>query len=160
MITREDLITQSVFDYVTNQLFVVRDYPTSQVEVREEFVYELNEEPFTKNIVCAGFDFDDEGTQAEMGSSLKARVYTIEFWVFGLTDTYARNLANAIKFGLDSEGTVPLMDIAQTPPVEIDRLCVEGVNVDRQVIVNPEPWQRYVWTCKLQVEDVYFAHLV
>ncbi len=160
MITREDYITQSVFEYVRAQIFDVRDYPTDQVEIRESFVYELNNEVFDRNIICAGFDFDDEGEQAEMGSSLKTRRYTVEFWIFGLTDTYARNLANAVKFGLDAEGTIPLLDISQVPPVEIDKLVVDGVNVDRQIIVDPEPWQRFVWTTTLQVEDTYFAHLV
>ena len=112
------------------------------------------------NLICTGFDFDDEGEQAEMGSSLKTRLYTIEFWVFGQTATYARNLANAVKFGLDAEGTIPLLDIAQVPPVEIDKLIVEGTSVDRQTIVDPEPWQRFVWTTKLVVEDTYFANLV
>ena len=95
-----------------------------------------------------------------MGSSLKTRLYNIEFWVFGQTATYARNLANAVKFGLDAEGTIPLLDIAQVPPVEIDKLIVEGTSVDRQTIVDPEPWQRFVWTTKLVVEDTYFANLV
>lgn len=160
MITREDLITQSVYDYVRRQIFDVRNYPPSQVELRESFVYELDEETFDRNIICAGFDFDDEGRQAEMGSDLKTRTYTIEFWIFGLTDTYARNLANAIKFAIDVEGTIPLMDIAQDPSVEIDKLIVEGVNVDRQIIVDPEPWQRFVWTTRVQVEDTYHASLV
>lgn len=160
MITREDLIAQSVFDYVKTQIFTVRGYPSTQVEIREGFLYDLNEGALDKNIVTAGFDFDDDGTQAEMGSDLKRRVYTIEFWVFGLTDTYARNLANAIKFALDSEGTIPLMDVAQIPPVEIDRLVVDGVNADRQIIPEPEPWQRFVWTTTVRVEDIYFASLV
>lgn len=160
MITREDLITQSVYDYVKRQVFDVRGYPASQVELRESFVYQLDEETFDRNIICAGFDFDDEGRQAEMGSDLKTRVYTIELWVFGLTDTYARNLANAIKFAVDVEGTIPLMDISQDPPVEIDKLIVEGVNADRQIIPDPEPWQRFVWTTTVQVEDTYHAALV
>lgn len=159
MITREDLITQSVHDYVRHQVFDVRGYPDSQVELRESFIYNLDEETFERNIICAGFDFDDEGRQAEMGSDLKTRVYTIELWVFGLTDTYARNLANAIKFAVDVEGTIPLMDIGQDPPVEIDKLIVEGVNVDRQIITDPEPWQRFVWTARVQVEDTYHASL-
>lgn len=158
MIGRDDLVQQSVFDYVKHAIFVVRGYPETQVEIRESFLYEL-EEPFTKNIICAGFDFDDEGKQAECGSDLKVRVYTIEFWVFGLTDTYARALANAIKFAVDSEGTVPLMDYTLETPVEIDRLVVDGVNADRQIIPEPEPWQHYVWTTRAQLEDTYHAAL-
>lgn len=160
MITREDLIQQSVFNFVNEQIFAVRGYPADQVDVRESFLYELNEERLTKNIVCAGFDFDDQGEQAELGSDLKRRLYTIEFWVFGLTDTYARNLANAIKFALDVQGTIPLMDLTQAPPIEMDRLIVAGVNSDRQVIVDPEPWQRFAWTTTVRLEDLYFASLV
>lgn len=158
MISREDLIEQSVTEWVREQIFTVRAYPTSQVDLVESYPYKMRE--LDKNIIALGFNFDDNGEQAEMGSDLKRRVYTIEHFVFGKTNTYARNLANVLKFALDVAGTIPLLDIAQDPPVEIDRLMVIGVRAERQVVNNPEPWEEFVWTTTLQLEDVYVASLV
>lgn len=155
MISREDLVTQSVQTFARTQIFDVRDYAHDKVEFIEAFPYNLTK--MDKNLIATGFNFDDDGTQAEMGSDLKRRVYTVEFWVFGLTNTYARNLANVLKFALDVDGTIPLLDVAQTPPVEIDRLLVDGVTAHRQIIPSPEPWQEFVWTTQVKVEDFYYA---
>lgn len=160
MISREDLVEQSVTNYARTALFTERSYPSTEVEMRESFPYELNEKQLTKNIVALGFNFDDEGHAAEMGSDLTERLYTIEFFVFGLTNTYGRNLANVLKFALTKEPTIPLLDIAQTPPVEIDQLLVEGCHASRVIVPDPEPWQEFVWTTTLKVTDFYHARLV
>lgn len=157
MISREDCIEQSVTDYARNQIFVVRGYPADQVEMLEEFPYTRDSNDLDKNLIAVGFSFDDDGECAEMGSSLTRRVYTIQFWVFGLTNTYARNLANQLKFGLDVDGCIPLMDVAQIPPVPIDSLIVNGVSAERQIIQDPAPWQEFVWTVHVKLEDLYFA---
>lgn len=158
MISREDLVTESVRAFAKHQIFDVRGYSPAQVEFVDSFRYE--QQALTKNVVSAGFDFDDDGTPAEMGSSLTRRVYTVEFWVFGLTNTYARNLANVLKFALEVEDhTIPLMDVAQSPPVEIDKLLVDGVTAHRQIIPEPEPWEEFVWTTQVKVEDLYYAAL-
>lgn len=156
MISREDMVTQSIQSWARKQVFTVRSYDPAAVEFVEAFPFTLREK-LDKNLVATGFNFDDDGEQAEMGSDLRRRVYTADFWVFGVTNTYARNLANVIKFALDVEGSVPLLNIAATPPVEIDRLLVLGVHAHRQIIPSPEDWQRYVWTTQVQVEDFYFA---
>lgn len=158
MISREDMVTQSVQTFAQAQIFDVRNYPRDQVEFRESFPYGLA--ALDKNLVAIGFNFDDSGEQAEMGSSLKKRLYTIEFFVFGKTNVYARNLANVLKFALEGDGLIPLLDIAQTPPVQIDALLVEGVSAERQIVQDPEPWQEFVWTTHLRVEDYYYSTLV
>jgi len=158
MISREDLITQSVQSFARNQVFDVRGYPQDKVEFIESFPYDLTQ--LDRNLIAMGFNFDDDGEQAELGSDLKRRIYTIEFWVFGLTNTYARNLANVLKFALDVDGTIPLLDVAQTPPVEIDRLVLVGVTAHRQIFPNPAPWQQFVWTTQAKVEDTYHASAV
>jgi hypothetical protein len=112
-----------------------------------------------KNYIALGFDFDAGSQLAELGSDLLTRTYTIEFFVFGLTRTWAKNLANHIKFAIERDTTIPLMDISQTPPVEIDRLCVQTVRTARQPIPDPEPWQEFVWTTHAEVEDFYHAAL-
>jgi len=110
--------------------------------------------------VATGFDFDDEGEQAEMGSDLKRRLYTIQFFVFGQTLTLSRNIANALKFVLEREGTIPLLQVDQAGRPEIDKLILEGVSAERQVVPDPQPWQRFVYTTTLRVEDCYFAALI
>lgn len=155
MISREDLVTQSVQTFARTQIFDVRGYAPDKVEFVESFPYGLKQ--LDKNLVATGFNFDDDGEQAEMGSDLRRRVYTVEFWVFGITNTYAKNLANVLKFALDVDGRIPLLDIAQMPPVEVDTMLVEGVTAHRQIHPNPEPWQQFVWTTQVKVEDFYFA---
>lgn len=160
MISREDLVEQSVTEWVRNAIFVDRGYSHDDVELRESFPYELTAgSSLPKNLIAAGFDFDDGGEQAELGSDLKVRTYTIEFFVFGQTRTWAKNLANHIKFALERDGTIPLLDIAQIPPVEIDRLVIDSPRTARQPIPDPEPWQQFVWTTNVQVEDTYHAAL-
>lgn len=155
MISREDFVTQSVQTFARTQIYSVRGYATNKVEFVEAFPFELKE--LDRNLIATGFNFDDDGEQGEMGSDLRRRVYTVDFWVFGVTNTYARNLANVLKFGLDVDGTIPLLNIAVTPPVEMDRLLVLGVHAHRQIIPQPEPWQQFVWTTQVQVEDYYYA---
>lgn len=157
MISREDCIEQSVTDYARHQIFTVRAYPADQVEMLEAFPYTREDATLDKNLIAIGFNFDDDGEPAEMGSSLTLKLYTIQFWVFGKTNTYARNLANQLKFALNVDGCIPLMDIGEVPPVQIDSLIVRGVSAERQIIQDPAPWQEFVWTVHLKVEDLYFA---
>lgn len=157
IISREDCIEQSVSDYARNQIFTVRGYPTSQVEMLESFPYTREADRLDKNLIALGFNFDDDGEPAELGSSLTSRLYTIQFWIFGKTNTYARNLANQLKFGLQVDACIPLMDISQVPPVQMDALIVDGVSAERQIIQDPAPWQEFVWTVHLKVQDLYFA---
>jgi hypothetical protein len=158
MISREDLVEQSVTDYVRNAVFVERNYPAEQVELLESFPFKM--EAFEKNYIALGFNFDDDGTQAELGSDLLRRIYTLEFWVFGQTTTYARNLANIVKFAAQKEQSIPLKDISQDPAPIIDYMEVLGVSAQRQIVPDPEPFQQYVWTTVVRVEDVYHASLV
>lgn len=158
MISREDLVEQSVFDYARDAIRE-RGYADDQVDVRQSFPYTLNDAQFTRTLVAAGFNFDDDGKQAEMGSDLKTRVYTIQFFVFGTTATYGRNVANVLKFALDRDGLIPLKDVGQEGAPVIDVLEVLGVSAERQIVPDPEPWQEFVWTTTLRVEDVYHAAL-
>jgi hypothetical protein len=118
VIPREQLVEQSVTDYVREAIFGEYDYPTDKVELVESFDFSQSREGLTKNIIALGFSFDDGGTQAELGSALTTRVHTIEFFAFGLTNTWARNLANAVKHVMERDGRVPLRDY--TRPGEAD----------------------------------------
>lgn len=160
MISREDLVEQSVTNFIRNAIFTLRSYPPDQVELLESFPYDLKGE-LPKNYIATGFNFDDDGTQAELGSDLMRRVYTLEFFVFGRTRTFAKNLANVVKFAFQAEGgTIPLLDISQAGTPEIDRLVVLGASTDRQVVPDPQPWQEFIWLTTANVEDTYHAALV
>ena len=163
MIDRQTMVEQSVTEFAKAAL-LARGYaegppPAGAYEMTETFPWVLVDE-FTQNLLTIGFNFDDGGEPAETGSSLTRMTYTIEFFVFGLTNAFARNLAAVLKFGLDSEGAIPLKDYEQVGEPEIDRMVVLSVSSERQTIVNPEPWQENVWTCTLRIEDVYMASLV
>lgn len=157
-ITREDIVEQSVTDWIREQLFDVRDYPTSQIEIIDRFPSEGLPQPIDKNYIALGFGFDQGGESGEMGSDLRFRTYVFEFFVFGRSHTWAKNLANTIKFSADVDnGRIPLLDITDTEKPVIDYLIVEGTNVEHQAIANPEPWQEHVFLTTVRVEDQYFA---
>lgn len=158
MITREDLVEQSVTDYVRNALFVERGYPADQLELIESFPATLTEE-LTKSYVGAGFNFDNAGQAAEMGSDLTKRTYTLEFFVFGVTRAYAKNVANAIKFAVQRDGVIPLRDYEAPGAPVVDQMEVLGATADRQIVPDPEPWQEFIWLTTVNVEDVYHASL-
>lgn len=153
--TREDLVSQSVMDHAVAGI-AARGYPPTQVAFLESFPYSVAG-PLEKNLVAAGFDFDDGGEQAELGSGLKRRLYTIEFFVFGMTNTYARNLANALKFVLEGDGRVALKDVEQTGAPVIDYLLVDTVHTQRQIVPDPEPFQEFVYLTTVRVFDEYYA---
>jgi hypothetical protein len=110
-VTREEMVEQSVSDYLREQIFTVRGYPPARVELMEAFAESLLPTPLDKNYLAIGFNFDDGGVSAELGSDLLRRQYVIEVWVIGLSAAEGRNLANAVRDSMEAEGTVPLKDI-------------------------------------------------
>lgn len=164
-ITREDYVEQSVQTFAKNELFDARSYPREQIEFLESFddnMFEAQEEP-RKNYIAAGYDFDDNGRSAELGSDLIRRQYTFEFFVIGISSVWGKNLAQAIKFAIERDGLIPLLDIADTEaapdwPV-IDQLVLVGVSANRVIVQDPAPWQRHIWVTRVQVEDEYHARL-
>jgi hypothetical protein len=156
MLTREDHISQSVADFVKSRL-QSRGY--DEPKVRWLDAYPATLQRLSANLIAVGFNFDDDGHEGEMGSDLIVRDYTFEFFVFGLTDTAARNIAQQVKFALqhDPAQTIPLIDVESGD--EIDRLIVNSATAQRQVIVEPEPWQEFVWTASGILRDEYYASL-
>lgn len=162
MITREQMVSQSVQDYVRTALFTTRNYPDEQIELLDSFPYGRwdGATQLDKNYVAFGFNFDDPGVQAELGSDLKTRVYTLEFFVFAISATWGENLAHTIKFAADLDGVIPLLDLEDLAKPQIDVMVVEGTRAERQVIQNPAPHEKYVWVTTVVVEDTYHARLV
>lgn len=164
-ITREDFVEQSVQTYVRRQLFDVRQLPEDQIEFLESFDDNMfdGEETPRRNLIASGYDFDDDGKQAELGSSLIRRQYTFEFFVIGISSQWAKNLAQAVKFAVEQDGLIPLLDITDTASApdwpEIDRMPLVGVSANRVIVQDPAPWQRHIWITRVRVEDEYDARL-
>jgi hypothetical protein len=74
--------------------------------------------PLEKNYLALGFNFDDGGQQAELGSDLVTRRYVIEVWVIGLSGAEGRNLANAVRDSRETDGLLPLRDVTAPQPAD------------------------------------------
>jgi len=159
-LTREDFVMQSVQDYLKEQLFTVRGNPEDKVQITDAWQGEKFETPLAKNVVASGYNFDDGGKAAEMGSDLMVRLYTVEFFIFGMSATWGRNLAQGIKFSLENDGIIPIVDItdaARPPTGEV--LVLDSVTAAREPISDPPEWQRYLWITTARVEDTYHARV-
>lgn len=154
-LTREDFVTQSV-DIYLRRLLAEKGYGDDQVEILDSFPHtRFDDTPLSKSYVCAGFNFDNGGKPAEMGSNLKERLYTIEFFIIGQNSTWAKNLANAVKFSLENDKIIPLVDITKASKEQIDALVLASVSGEHQPVNKPKPWQENIWTVHLRVEDCY-----
>jgi hypothetical protein len=141
---------------------VARGYDSSRVLMRDAFPT-LEERATELNVttVAAGFNFDDGGTQIELGSDLTERAYTIEFWTFGVSQEYGRNVANLVRAIVeDNDGHIPLKDIGVVGQPEIGALVLDQVRVVRQVNRDPRPWDMFVFTTRVEVTDTYYPALV
>lgn len=164
MITREQQVAQSVQDFVREAL-VAAGYGPSLVKIRDAFpTLEERSQPLTVTTVALGFNFDDGGRKIELGSDLTLRSYTITFWTFGLTGEQGENVATTIRAILEDSGyLIPLKDIGTAGQPVIDQLEIpddRGIQVTRQAAVDPRPWDTYVWTTIVKVEDTYYPSLV
>jgi hypothetical protein len=157
MVTREDMIEQSVSDYVREEL-AARGYDDTLIQVREAFpTQDERSSELTVSQLAIGFNFDDGGTPMELGSNLTMFVHTIELWVFGTEPGIGRNIAHVVRTILLAENyTVPLKDVSDAAEPVIDMLVVDKAAVNRQIAHDPRPWDMYVWTCTARVEDTYY----
>lgn len=156
MVTREQLIQQSVQEYAKDRIFNVQGQPTSKIDVMDSFADTEFEGPLTKNILTAGFNFDDQGTQGELGSDLTRRVYTIEWFVFAISATWGENLAHGLKFALEDDKVIPLLNVTEDGNPQIDALEVIGVSAETVPVPEPQPWEDHVYRVVIQVQDEYF----
>lgn len=162
-ITREDQIEQSIYDHLESSLRA-KGYPEKLVKLREAFpTYNERSTPLTVTTIAIGFNFDDGGRQAEVGSDLLQRIYTIEFWVFGTTPTLGRNVAHMVRAIFEESYLVPIKDIGVAGQPVIDQLPLldeRGVQVERQIATEPRAWDSNVWTATTKWEDYYSPALV
>lgn len=159
MILREDMVEQSVQDFVRLKLADF-NYDGDNINIRDAFpTPEERSQPLTQTQLAVGFNFDDGGRPAELGSNLTRFVHTIQFWVFALRPRMGKNLANSIKQIVWAEGMLPLKDISQDAQPVIDSLTILRAQVAHQISQSPRPWDQNVWTVAVQVEDTYYPGL-
>lgn len=156
-IPREVCVEQSITDFVRTALFGEADYDASDVELLDAFPSdERRGTALDKTYVAVGFTYDEGGMPAECGSSLTRRPYNIEFFIFGHTMEWGRNVALTVKSILDTEfRAISLKDYNQSGTPEIDKILVENVRSAKQIIEDPLPWEAYVWTVTVIVVDEY-----
>jgi hypothetical protein len=158
MVTREDMVEQSVTDLV--RAGIEASDLSSKVHLRNAFPTEQERaQPLEITQLAVGFNFDDGGKLMELGSDLTERVYTITFWTFGTTATMGRTTANFVRQIVEQAGLIPLKDIRIIGQPVIDQLTLperQAATVTRQIAGNPRPWDLFVWTTVLKVIDQYY----
>jgi hypothetical protein len=158
MVTREDMVEQSVTDLV--RAGIEASDLSSKVHLRNAFPTEQERaQPLEITQLAVGFNFDDGGKLMELGSDLTERVYTITFWTFGTTATMGRTTANFVRQIVEKAGLIPLKDIRAIGQPVIDQLTLpdrQAATVTRQIAANPRPWDLFVWTTVLKVIDQYY----
>jgi hypothetical protein len=161
MISREDMIAQSLEARIRTGLFTDFNYPTDRVELIDAFDGAFFEEKYGENgldktYVAAAYQFDNGGTPLELGSSLTQYLHTVDFFCFGHTPTWGRNVAHMVKAALLTEtGSIPLYDwsVPTDPRPIIDYLPVEEVTTERIVVADASPWNEHAWTTRVRVLD-------
>jgi hypothetical protein len=155
MIDRETIIERSVDAYLRNQLFTVRGYPTDKVQILDAYPTQtMMRRPLDRNYIAIGWSADDGGRQAELGSSLVRRRYTFDFYTFGTSRVWAKNLASVIRYSLESDQNIDLLDPRDGTTV-IDSVAVDYVAAQQALTTDPRPWQENCWIVRLRVEDYY-----
>lgn len=166
-ILREELVEASVLHAVTTGLpdygYVLllpdgSNASSANVHVREEFPTPDERQSEMKiTTVAFGFNIDDGGRPMELGSNLTEYTHTLTAWTFGLDPQFARRLAYVIKhIVLRNAKVLPLYDFNQGGDPQIDVLIIEKAQVKHEVNNSPRPWDQYVWTCAVNVQDVYY----
>jgi hypothetical protein len=156
MVTREIKVETSVQAFAKVGL-EADQWTDDRVAYLEEFPFDDFEEDYTKkNFIAFGFSFDDGGQSAELGSNLRRRIYTLEFFVLGMDELNAKSLANDLKFVVDVDTRIPLLDVGEADLPIIDYLLVKGCSAQKVVVNDPKPYERHVWLTTARVEDEYY----
>lgn len=133
--------------------------PNANILLREAFpTQDERSQELTITTLAFGFNIDDGGEPAELGSNLTRYVHTLMCWTFGLEPRFTRRVAHTIKNicrrNLD---IIPLFDFNQPDPApEIDALNVMRTQVRHEVNNSPRPWDQYVYTTAIAVRDIYY----
>ena len=156
-VNRQRKVEESTQIYAKAAL-IAKGWTEGRLGFMEVFPYDsFDGDLTTKSFLAWGFNFDDEGSAAELGSDLLTRVYTLEFFVFGKDEDTAKAIANDLKFSIDTDLAIPLLDIGEPNPAEVGSMLVAGVKAAKVLVDDPEPYQEHVWLTTARVEDEYFS---
>lgn len=154
MIDRATVIGRSVEAFAKDQLFGVRTYPQEQVVFLDAYPSpERMSRPLDRNYIAVEAGPDDGGRQAELGSALKRRLYTFDFYVFGKSRVWGKNLASVLRFSLEGEQVINLLDSDGT--TTIGHVDVDFVSAQPAITRTPRPWEEHAWITRLRVEDFW-----
>ena len=164
---REELVEMSVMRCISVGLpdygYVVANGqnsipPNANILLREAFpTPDERGQELTITTIAFGFNIDDGGEPAELGTNLTRYVHTLMCWTFGLEMRFTRRVAHTIKnIARRRLDIIPLYDFNQDPEVEIDALSVMRTQVRHEVNNSPRPWDQYVFTTSLAVRDIYY----
>lgn len=156
MIERGDKARQSIQDYLRAQL-LAKGYSAAEVVLVDSFPYDQFKGSLTVNYIAGGFGFDDGGKAAEIGSDFTQRIYLMEFFVLGVSSTYAANLASTIKAVFEPQALVPLRDIGNTGELTGETMLVESSRSQLLAVRDPRPWEYFVHQAQVRLRDDYYA---
>jgi hypothetical protein len=127
----------------------------ANILVREAFpTPEERGQELTITTLAFGFNIDDGGEAAELGTNLTRYAHTLMCWTFGLEARYARRIAHTVKnIARRNLDHIPLLDFNQADAPQIDGLNVLRSQVRHEVNNSPRPWDQYVFTTALVVQD-------
>jgi hypothetical protein len=160
---REELVELSVLRAIRSALpdygyTLGTDPAVADVNVREAFpAPEERNGELVITTVAFGFNIDDGGDAAEMGSNLTKYVHTLICWTFALEPRFGRRLAHTIKnIARRNLDVLPLYDFNQNTEPQIDAMNVMKTQVRHEVNNSPRPWDQYVWTTAISVQDICY----
>jgi hypothetical protein len=167
-IIREELVELSVMRCITTGLpsfgYTLTQDPTvpDGVYVRPAFPTATERaEELTITTLAFGFNIDDGGEPAEMGSTLTKYVHTLTCWVFAMEPNFGYRLGHTIKHIVRQSGNagdaIPIYDFnVQPDSPQIDTDIVMKVQTRHEVNNSPRPWDRFVWTTSIAVQDIAY----
>lgn len=132
--------------------------PGANILVREAFpTPEERAQELTITTLAFGFNIDDGGEPGELGSNLTRYVHTLVCWTFALEPRFGRRLAHTVKnIARRNLDLIPLYDFNDPADPQIDTLNVMKTQTRHEVNTSPRPWDQYVWTTSLSVQDYYY----
>ncbi|MDQ2876516.1 MAG: hypothetical protein M3Y33_17635 [Actinomycetota bacterium] len=160
---REELVELSVLRAITLGLpdygYTINADPSlGDVYVREAFPSpEERQAELKQNTLAFGFNIDDGGMPAEMGSTLTTYSHTLMCWTFALEPRFGRRLAHTIKhIARRNSDHIQLLDFNDPSEPQVDALIVLKTQVAHQLNQSPRPWDQYVWSTAIVVRDVAY----
>lgn len=164
---REELVEASVMRAITQGLpdygYTLangNDPASGNVYVREAFpTPDERTEELKVTTLAFGFNIDDGGQAAELGSNLTRYVHTLICWVFATEPKFGRRLAHIVKSVVRRNlDVLPLYDFNADGDPQIDTLFVMKAQTRHEVNQSPRPWDRYVWTTAVSVQDIAYPN--